>query len=60
MLDEWWVGRDLEGSIRAVMRYCAGVGLEGLMNKTKHLIEDSRCRRRDPSRSRAECASLER
>jgi hypothetical protein len=41
MIDEWWIGRDLEGSDDGLMSYCAGVWLEGLMNTTKHLSEDS-------------------
>jgi hypothetical protein len=60
MLDEWWIVRDSEGSSRGVMRYYADVWLEGLMNTTKHLIEGSRCHRRDPSPSSTECTSLER
>jgi hypothetical protein len=41
MVDEWWIGKDLEGSIMTESRYDHRICFEGLNKTKKTLSEDT-------------------
>jgi hypothetical protein len=42
MINEWWTGKDVEGSGRGLFRYSPGIFLEGLGKTTENFSQDIR------------------